>query len=159
MARPLAALPAVARQAVLAAVVVGAAVAAAAARRHSPPVPCRKLRMVIPTLAAFGTSRTLRRRESKGLTRQPAVVVAAAEVVAVALAAAELLAEAPPMEALLWQQSLLAVVDLLAVERRVAVVLPAAGERAAAEAVGFLIRQTAKSLTRPRQEQSNRTSL
>jgi hypothetical protein len=81
MARPLAALPAVARQAVLAAVVVGAAVAAAAARRHSPPVPCRKLRMVIPTLAVFGTSRTRRLRESKSLTRLR-VVVAALEVAA-----------------------------------------------------------------------------
>jgi hypothetical protein len=58
-----------------------AAVVDEVARQRNLPAPCRKLRMVIPTLAVFGTSRTRRLRESKSLTRLR-VVVAALEVAA-----------------------------------------------------------------------------
>jgi len=155
------------RLAVLPAVVEARARAAAegdegAVRRHSPPVRWRKLRMVIPTLAVFGTSRTLRGRESKGLTRRPVVVAVAAEVAVAALRAA---AEPKAM----WRQSPLGAVALPVVARRVAraarVVallveeeLAAAGLVAAAEPDGLSIHQTAKSHTRPRQEPSSRTS-
>jgi hypothetical protein len=79
-----------------------AVVVAVAVRPRHQRVPWRGLRTGIPTSVDFGTFRTRRLRESKGLTRRPvAVVVAAAAVVAVAaLAAAELLAEAAPMAAL-----------------------------------------------------------
>src|SRR5271166_2558378 len=68
-----------------------AGAAEAAVRRRSPPVPCRELLTTIPTLAVFGTSRTRRRRASKGLTHRP--------VADVALAAAEPLAQLVPAAA------------------------------------------------------------
>jgi hypothetical protein len=153
--------------------VVVEAVPAVGVRRQRPPVPWRKLRMVIPTLAVFGTFRTRLRRASKGLMRRPAAVVAPVAVLAVAAvvapAAAEPLARVPA-EALLvaevplvvrWRSQVPMVV-LLVVARRVAQVDRAALllqlAAAVAAADGFLIHQTEKSRTPPKRELSSRTS-
>ncbi len=128
--------------------------------------------MAIPTLAVFGTSRTLRGRESKDLTRQP-VVVAVAVVVAAVLgveallvvrrqqsAAVLLAAEALPVVVLPVEALPVVARGVAQVDRAVA--LPAAeprvGELAVAAADGLLIHQTERSHTRRRREPSSKTS-
>jgi hypothetical protein len=128
MARPLVLQVAVALPAAARPRVAEAAVAAAAdevVRQRNLPAPCRKLRMAIPTLAAFGIFLTLRERESKGSMLQPAEAVAVAAV-AELRAAAELPVRQPPMAALRLRQSAPLAADLPAAGGPVVVAVEAA---------------------------------